>query len=262
MIGGIAWNFYSLAILFFIIAMLGLDEFYKLLIKSGREPQHKLGLLCSGTIFLLVAISNLVGQQAVVYLSFMLAACIFLAELYRNKQHPFQNIAATIVGIVYIVMPLALWVNFLKGYTLNTGTYNPHLLLGFFFLLWTNDTGAYLVGVSIGKHKLWERISPKKTWEGFFGGLLLSVAVGYVISLFYLELNYILWMLMAVIVSIFGTMGDLVESAFKRSIDAKDSGSILPGHGGILDRFDGVFLSTPFVLVLLQLVETVRALVN
>ncbi len=139
------------------------------------------------------------------------------------------------------------------------GVYNPHLLLGFFFLLWTNDTGAYLVGRSIGKHKLWERISPKKTWEGFFGGLILSIIIGYVISLYYPELNYILWIVMAALVSIFGTMGDLVESVFKRSIDAKDSGSILPGHGGILDRFDGVFLSTPFVLVLLQLVETVRA---
>ena len=88
------------------------------------------------------------------------------------------------------------------------------------------------------------------------------MAVSYVISLFYTELHYVLWMVMAVIVSCAGTMGDLVESAFKRSIDAKDSGSILPGHGGILDRFDGVFLSTPFVLVMLQLVQTVNELIN
>lgn len=155
-----------------------------------------------------------------------------------------------------------MWVGFIKDYSYNSAAYNPHLLLGFFFLLWTNDTGAYLVGMSIGKHKLWERISPKKTWEGFFGGLVLSVAMGYVISLFYNELHYILWMLMGFIVSCAGTMGDLVESAFKRSIDAKDSGSILPGHGGILDRFDGVFLSTPFVLVLLELVQTINGLVN
>jgi len=262
MIGGIIWNFYSLAGLFFLIAMLGLDEFYKLLVKSGHEPQHRLGLLCGGTIFVLIAISKLIGEQAAIYLSFVLVSCIFFSEIYRNKQNPFQNIGYTLIGIIYTVMPFALWVNFIKGYSNNTGAYNPHLLLGFFFLLWTNDTGAYLVGRSIGKHKLWERVSPKKTWEGFFGGLILSIGVGYIISMFYPELHYILWMIMAVIVSCAGTMGDLVESAFKRSIDAKDSGSILPGHGGILDRFDGVFLSTPFVLVLLQLVVTLNAIME
>jgi len=262
MIGGIAWNQYSLAVLFFLISMLGLDEFYKLLIKSGYEPQRKLGLLCGATIFLLIAISKLIGAQPALYLSFVLTSCIFFSELYRNKQNPFQNIAITILGIIYIVIPFALWVGFLSGYSADMGKYNPRLLLGFFFLLWTNDTGAYLVGMSMGKHKLWERISPKKTWEGFFGGLLLSIIVGYVISLFYPELHYVLWMVMAAIISCAGTIGDLVESAFKRSINAKDSGSILPGHGGILDRFDGVFLSTPFVLVLLQLVQTVNGLMN
>ena len=262
MIGGIAWNQYSLAVLFFLISMLGLDEFYKLLIKAGQEPQRKLGLLCGGTIFLLISISKLIEPQPALYLSFTLISCIFFAELYRNKQNPFHNIASTLIGIIYIVMPFALWVSYLKGYSSDTGAYNPHLLLGFFFLLWTNDTGAYLVGMTIGKHKLWERISPKKTWEGFFGGLVLSIIIGYVISLFYPELHYILWMVMAVIVSSAGTMGDLVESAFKRSIDAKDSGSILPGHGGILDRFDGVFLSTPFVLVLLELVQRVNGLMS
>lgn len=264
MIGGIFWNQYSLAALFFIISMLGLDEFYKLLIKSGEEPHHKLGLLCGGTIYLLIAISKLIGEQPAIYLSFVLIACIFFAEIYRNKQKPFQNIAYTVMGIVYVVMPFALWVSFIKGFSSDMigGTYNPHLLLGFFFLLWTNDTGAYLVGSSIGKHKLWERVSPKKTWEGFFGGVVLSITIGYVISLFYPELHYILWMVMGLIVSCAGTMGDLVKSAFKRSIGVKDSGTILPGHGGIIDRFDGVLLSTPFVLVLLQLVQTVNGLLN
>lgn len=267
MIGGIAWNFYSFAGLFFLIAMLGLDEFYNLLIKSGNDPQRKLGLLCGGTIFLLITISKLIGEQATLYLSFVLIACIFFSEIYRNKQNPFQNIAYTVMGIVYLVIPFALWVNFLHGPTISADGYmhegyNPHLLLGFFFLLWTNDTGAYLVGSTMGKHKLWERVSPKKTWEGFFGGLLLSMAVGYVISLFYPELHYILWMVMAIIVSCAGTMGDLVKSAFKRSINVKDSGTILPGHGGIIDRFDGVLLSTPFVLVMLQLVMTVNAIME
>jgi phosphatidate cytidylyltransferase len=259
MIGGIFWNQYSFEVLFFLIAMLGLDEFYKLLIKAGYDPHHKLGLLCGATIFFLITISKLIGESAVLYLSFALIATIFLTELYRNKQKPFQNISYSLLGIIYVVLPFALWVNFTKDYSYQMGgKYNPHLLLGFFFLLWTNDTGAYIVGMSIGKHKLWERISPKKTWEGFFGGVILAMGIGYVISLFYPELNYMLWMIMGLIIGVFGTLGDLVESAFKRSLDVKDSGSILPGHGGILDRFDAVLLATPFVLVLLQLVMTVQ----
>jgi|SRR6185312_2150056 len=260
MIGGIAWNQYSLMVLFFVISMLGLDEFYKLLSKAGYQPNRRLGLLCGATIFLLVAISSLIGTLPTVYLSFVLATCIFFSELYRNKPTPFQNIAITILGIVYVVMPFTLWVSFLKNYSIDTGAYNPHFLLGYFFLLWTNDTGAYLVGISMGKHKLWERISPKKTWEGFFGGVVLSIILGYVLSMFYTELHPILWMIMGAIIGITGTMGDLVESVLKRSIDAKDSGSILPGHGGILDRFDGVLLSTPFVLVMLQMVMTLNAI--
>jgi phosphatidate cytidylyltransferase len=262
MIGGIIWNIYSLTGLFFLISILGLDEFYKLLIKSGNEPQRKLGLLCGATIFLLIGFSSLVGEHAVLYLSFLLLATIFFNELYRNKQNPFQNIGYTILGIIYTVMPFALWVNFLKAYSFDTGNYNPHLLLGYLFLMWTNDTGAYLVGMAIGKHKLWERISPKKTWEGFFGGILLSLIIGYVISLFYPELHFILWMIMGLIVSITGTMGDLVESVLKRSLNIKESGGILPGHGGILDRFDGVVLSTPFVLVFLELIRTIGALIK
>lgn len=263
MIGGIYWSQYTLWILFFVISMLGLDEFYKLLINAGHLPNRRIGLLCGAAIYLLISIAGIIHTQPALYLSFVLTACIFFSELYRNKPNPFQNIAFSVIGILYIIVPFALWVGFLsKWYPINTNTYNPHLLLGFFFLLWTNDTGAYLVGMSLGKHKLWERVSPKKTWEGFFGGMLLSIIIGYIISLFYTELHPVLWMLLGVIISITGTLGDLVESLFKRSIDAKDSGSILPGHGGILDRFDGVLLSTPFVLVLLQIVQTLNGLTN
>jgi phosphatidate cytidylyltransferase len=121
--------------------------------------------------------------------------------------------------------------------------------MGFFLLLWTSDTGAYLAGKSFGKTKLFERISPKKTWEGSIGGTILSLAVAYGISnvLGFDDVTTFDWMVIAVLVVIFGTFGDLFESLLKRNLHIKDSGTILPGHGGVLDRFDGLFLAIPAV---------------
>jgi phosphatidate cytidylyltransferase len=121
--------------------------------------------------------------------------------------------------------------------------------MGFFLLLWTSDTGAYLAGRSFGKTKLFERISPKKTWEGSIGGTILSIAVAYGISklLGFDDVTTFDWMVIAVLVVIFGTFGDLFESLLKRNLHIKDSGTILPGHGGVLDRFDGLFLAIPAV---------------
>ena len=127
--------------------------------------------------------------------------------------------------------------------------YNFHPLLAFFIIMWTTDTMAYVCGKIFGKHKLVERISPKKTWEGFVGGALFALLSGFIISIFYHDLNTMHWIILAGIIAITGTLGDLVESMFKRSIGVKDSGKIFPGHGGILDRFDSFLLSTPFVVV-------------
>jgi len=120
-------------------------------------------------------------------------------------------------------------------------------------MLWSNDTGAYLTGMGFGRHKLFERHSPKKTWEDFIGGVLIAAGVGIIIGHFYTELDWMQWAGMGAIIGIIGTMGDLVESMFKRSINVKDSGSILPGHGGLLDRFDGLFLAVPIVYAYIYL---------
>ena len=256
--------------------MLGLHEFYSLLKFAKYEPQRDVGMIVGGIIFLLFTFRyELFGEMIFVLMAPFIAA-IFFAELYRDLPNPFTNIALTLTGIIYIVLPFAMWVNYACPYApahikivdqlissfSNTPEYNPHILIGFFLILWTNDTGAYLSGMALGKHKLWERISPHKTWEGFFGGMLLSIAVAYVISKFYTDVNSILWMIIGLLVSVFGTMGDLVESLFKRSINVKESGGILPGHGGILDRFDGVLLATPIVLTLVQIAEFVSNMVN
>ncbi|WP_298154970.1 phosphatidate cytidylyltransferase [Flavobacterium sp.] len=141
-----------------------------------------------------------------------------------------------------------------SAYTLKT--YSPKIMLGVFIIIWTNDTFAYIVGKSIGKHKLFERISPKKTIEGFLGGVLFAVLAGYLISRFYiapspihLQKSIIIWAITAFVVSVFGTIGDLVESKFKRIAGVKDSGKIMPGHGGILDRLDSVIFAAPFIFL-------------
>ena len=140
--------------------------------------------------------------------------------------------------------------------------YNPKIIIGLFILIWTNDTFAYIVGKSIGKHKLLERISPKKTIEGFIGGIVFAILAGYLISKYYiqaspahLEKSIQIWTIIAVIVGIIGTLGDLIESKFKRVAGVKDSGKIMPGHGGILDRLDSVIFVAPFVYLFYQILK-------
>jgi phosphatidate cytidylyltransferase len=142
--------------------------------------------------------------------------------------------------------------------------YNPKIIIGLFILIWTNDTFAYIVGKSMGKHKLFERISPKKTIEGFIGGILFAVFAGYLISKLYIkaspkfsEKSIVIWCIIALIVGIIGTIGDLIESKFKRIAGVKDSGKIMPGHGGILDRLDSVIFVAPFVFLFYQILNYV-----
>ncbi len=256
--------------------MLGLNEFYSLLEFAKYKPQRGVGIAVGAIMFLLFVFRYELFGDLIFALMIPFIVSIFFVELYRDEPNPFVNIALTLVGIFYIVLPFALWVNYLCPYAtthnkyvdqlidsfLPNSNYNPKIVLGYFFILWTNDTGAYLTGMSIGKRKLWERVSPKKTWEGFFGGVILSIAVAYLISRYFKELSPLLWMIMGLLISVFGTFGDLVESLFKRSIDVKESGGLLPGHGGILDRFDGVLLSTPIVLTFVQIAEFVSNMVN
>jgi phosphatidate cytidylyltransferase len=141
------------------------------------------------------------------------------------------------------------------------GSYSPWLPLGFFILLWVNDSGAYLVGSSLGRTKLFERVSPKKTWEGMIGGLLATIAVAWVYSKWgmvkqdLVMLSSLHWIIIGVLVSVFGTLGDLVESHLKRTAGVKDSGILIPGHGGVLDRFDGYLLSLPMVYTFVYLIH-------
>ncbi|MBW1296829.1 phosphatidate cytidylyltransferase [Aquimarina litoralis] len=138
-----------------------------------------------------------------------------------------------------------------------TGEYNPIMIAGPLLMIWTNDTFAYLVGKNFGKRKLLERISPKKTIEGFVGGFIFTLLAGYLISIFTDTLSTYLWLIISIIMSIFGTLGDLIQSKFKRQAGVKDSGSIMPGHGGIFDRLDSIIFASPFLYTFLQILKYV-----
>lgn len=160
--------------------------------------------------------------------------------------------------IGYIVLP---FVFLTKIVTVQKGTesvYYPYFLIGIFIIIWTNDSFAYLVGKSLGKNKLFEKISPKKTIEGFIGGLLFALLSGIFISMFLEKtLSVYHWMIISLIVSVFGTIGDLIQSKFKRIAGVKDSGNIMPGHGGIYDRLDSVIFVIPFVYLFFKILEYV-----
>lgn len=156
----------------------------------------------------------------------------------------------------YIILPFI----FITKISFGVKEYNPKIIIGLFILIWTNDTFAYIVGKSIGKHKLFERISPKKTIEGFIGGIVFAIFAGFLISKFLIQANpkfsqksILIWCSIALIVGIMGTIGDLIESKFKRIAGVKDSGKIMPGHGGILDRLDSVIFVAPFVFLFYQI---------
>ncbi|PXY47082.1 phosphatidate cytidylyltransferase [Flavobacterium hydrophilum] len=156
----------------------------------------------------------------------------------------------------YITLPFI----FIIKISFGTNDYNPKIIIGLFVLIWTNDTFAYLIGKSIGKHKLFERISPKKTIEGFLGGVVFAAFAGFLISKLYIQPNpdfssrsILIWTIIALIASIFGTIGDLIESKFKRIAGVKDSGAIMPGHGGILDRLDSVIFVAPVIFLFYQI---------
>ena len=257
-IAGVYFNAMIAMSLFSLIVLLGLDEFYGLVKKSKEiKPIKFLGTLTGFTLIVLLCLSvQGIIDLKLILIPFAMIFMIFLVELYRKKENPFINISYTILGIFYIVIPFSML--FHLGFYANnsfTDNYSFQIILGFFILLWLNDTGAYLAGRFFGKHKLFERISPKKTWEGSIGGGIATIGEAYILSIFFTNIELSNWIVMAILIVVFGGLGDLVESMLKRSLKVKDSGKLLPGHGGILDRFDGLLLSVPFVYAYFHLIS-------
>ena len=192
------------------------------------------------------------GKIFLPYLLFIMLTMI--AELYYKAPNPINNWAFTLFAQIYCAGSFSM-LNFIGAEPGTPGvmSYTPLFIMAIFIFVWLDDTGAYLVGSLIGKHKLFERISPKKSWEGFFGGLILALASSQTFAWFAPEINRMNWLGLAATVVLFGTWGDLIESLLKRTLGVKDSGNVLPGHGGMLDRFDSVMLAVPASYIYIEL---------
>jgi phosphatidate cytidylyltransferase len=253
MLGSIFFGAYTFTGFYLLLSVFALAEFYKLVGTAKIKAHAVIGLVLSAVIYLLNAgFHFFIVEAKYLLLLIPLMSSVFLVELYRKAQSPFTNIAYTFTGLFFVTIPFCFYYSL--GFLSDWNLYNYHLPLAFLLMLWASDTGAYLFGRKLGAHKLFERHSPKKTWEGFFGGMFTSVLVSFIVSYFFTEISFLIWAGMAVLIVSFGTLGDLVESMLKRSLNAKDSGSLLPGHGGLLDRFDGLLIAAPIVYAYLYLV--------
>lgn len=255
-LGGIVWSQWSFLAVLTLMLVGGMAEFYNLSSKQGIEPQRGLGLI-SGLLLLgmgfsivsdevlalLIASKPLFLCGAVMWL--LLMPLMFICELYRKGENPAANIGATLMGVIYVALPLTLLL-FIP--VMGEEGWNPWRVVAYIAIVWSNDVFAYLVGMSIGRHRLFERLSPKKSWEGFFGGLVGAVVAAVVIARLMHD-SVAVWCGLALVAAVTAVLGDLAESMFKRAAGVKDSGAVIPGHGGVLDRFDALFLSAPFVFV-------------
>ena len=251
-IGSILLHRYAYAGVMVTVIVWAMLEFHDIIIKDRMYVGKYIGVFCGMTLFAVCFfhVQGIISGK--VFLLFIpLLIILFISQLYTKNHHSFRSIAYTLTGIVYIALPFALCNGLV--FPFGDNNYVPDILLGFFILLWTNDTFAYLTGIMFGRHRLFERISPKKSWEGFFGGLVCTVALSLLMAKWFPILPYYHWMAVAAITVVFGVYGDLIESLLKRNLKIKDSGRFLPGHGGILDRFDSVLPAAPMVYFYLKM---------
>jgi phosphatidate cytidylyltransferase len=259
-VGAVIISEYSSILIFLILALTGLFELYSLITKHSEvKPQKIMGVVLGIVIFFTgILLTVLADGTGISLLEWKKIGAFFLVlflgiaavEMFRMSAQAFQNVSTTLFGAIYTCIPFTLLVN--TGVDAQ-GHYAPWTIMGFFFIIWASDTGAYFAGRSFGKHKLAERLSPKKTVEGFVGGIIASALVAFLISHYNSTLGVNAWILCGIVLAIAGTAGDLFESMLKRQLGVKDSGNILPGHGGILDRFDSTYFAAPVYWMFIKL---------
>ena len=251
---GCVWYSYISFVLFFtVIGFIGLNEFFKISEKLGAKPHKVIGYLFFTFIMIYAGfVSDLYsggGSGMVIVLSLCLLFLFvsLIIELFK-KDASLINVAYTALAFFYVITPCILLIRI----AVYDGFF-PQIVISMIFFVWINDTGAYFVGSFFGKHKLYKKISPNKTWEGTLGGIVLCIALAFIVAKIFPALPQVHLLAISIIVAVFGNLGDLVESMLKRMAGVKDSGTLMPGHGGVLDRFDSLFFATPFVFCYLAL---------
>ena len=258
LLGAVLYGPFTFFAAFLLIMGLAQWELYNLLeIQGAFKPFRLGGLLMSGLLFTLCFAWQKESVEAEVFLWLLpLFFVLFAQKLLSVKQlsqRPFIDIALTLLGTVYVggSFSMANWLVFKE----RGGSYDYRLLIGLMLMMWVFDSGAYFVGKLIGRHKIMPKVSPKKSWEGFLGGLLAAVGVSLWLSRYDNGLERWEWIIVAVLVTVVGTVGDLSESLLKRTSGMKDSGKLIPGHGGFLDRFDALLFVMAFVTPILLLLS-------
>jgi phosphatidate cytidylyltransferase len=271
-------------VLMMLILALTMAEFYRIIRVRLNRPNVPVGILIGLVMFMIsVVYSVKIAPPELIAVLIPLFIMVFVVELYRLQKNPLANVGLTFLGIIYVALPFALF-NFMvfEGVSENPDievantqihyvneflnfflfmkpdthiVYNPTFLMAFFIIIWVYDSVAYLAGVKFGRHKLFHSVSPKKSWEGFIGGIIFTPLTAFIMFKIFGQISLTNWIIYSLIVVIFATFGDLVESLFKRSINIKDSGKILPGHGGLLDRFDSTLLAAPMAYLYLELIR-------
>lgn len=261
LVGCILWDPISFTLLFALISALTIHEFGTIVSKQPDVEINKPICMLAG-IFLFFGFAYLgvmPGQTEVLIPYLFLILYLLVSELYLKKKNPLNNWAYAMMSQVYIALSFAM-LNVLAYHSTGGSSpynvqYNPILPLSIFIFTWINDTGAYCTGMLFGKHRLFERISPKKSWEGSIGGGIFSVIAAVVMAHFFPFMSLGVWIGLALTIVVFGTLGDLTESLLKRTLGIKDSGNILPGHGGMLDRFDSTLMAVPAAVVYLYIIS-------
>lgn len=254
LVGCILYGVLSFGILFVIISSLTIFEYGQLINNraEGANINKFINMLGGAYLFLAIMAFCINAADSKIFIPYVvLLLYLIISELYLKKENPILNWAYSMFSQLYIGLPFALLnvLAFNIDSEYNTVSYNRILPLSIFIFLWLNDTGAYCIGSLIGKHRLFERISPKKSWEGSIGGGIVAIGASFVLAHYFSFMSMWEWAGLALVVVVFGTWGDLTESLLKRQLHVKDSGTILPGHGGMLDRFDSSLMAIPAAVV-------------
>ena len=254
-IGSILISKYTFIVFFAFLLSYTLFEFYRLSRNGGIKPQVITGIALSLYLFVSFFLYDmkLVGEN-IFFGLVPLFMIVPVVELISKNKNPVQNIAYTFLGILYVAVPFSVLNFILTPIELEPERYMPEILIGLFIMIWANDSGAFLFGSWFGKTKMLERISPRKTWEGAIGGAVIAIILSVILFSFLDFLSPFHVVVLTILTVISGTLGDLTESMIKRNFNVKDSGNLMPGHGGLLDRFDSLLLSAPVYYIYISII--------